>query len=71
MRSLAAWMALVGLAVVAVSTGDVTLGLAVGALKAGVVGSEYMELRHADRAHGLAMAGAIAVLTLVLVAMTP
>lgn len=71
MRSLAAWVALVGLAVVAVASGDVGLGLAIGALKAGVVGSEYMELRHADRAHGLAMGGAIVVLTLVLVAMTP
>ena len=71
MRSLATWVALVVLAVVAVSSGDVTLGLAVGALKAGLVGAEYMELRHADRAHGLAMAGAITALALVLVAMTP
>lgn len=70
MRSTAAWVVLVGLAVLAVASGQVWVGLAIGALKSVVVGAEYMELRHADRAHGLALAGAIAVLTVALVGMT-
>lgn len=68
MRAAAAWVALVGLALVAVASGHVLVGLAIAAVKSAVVGAEYMELRHADRAHGIALAGAIAVLTIALAA---
>ncbi|UJR84148.1 hypothetical protein [Sandaracinus amylolyticus] len=67
---IAAWALLVALAVFAVLSGDVVVGLAVGAVKCAVVGAEYMELRHAHRLHALAALGAVVVMTVALVAIT-
>ena len=67
---IAVYVALVALALAAAATGELTIALAIGGVKAALVGAEFMELRHAARAHGLAYAAAIAVLVLGLVALS-
>ena len=60
------YVALVTLALLSWSTGRWSVALAAAAIKALLVASEYMELRHAHRAHALAFAGCVSVATIAL-----
>jgi hypothetical protein len=62
--------ALVGLAVAAIVSCEITTALLLAALKALLVGLEYMELRHAHRAHAAAFVAWVVGLTLALVVAT-
>lgn len=55
------------LAVAAALSGHVHVALALGGVKALLVGVEFMELRHAARRHALGFAALVAGLVLVLV----
>lgn len=54
MRLRVVYLALVALVVLAVALGRLELAIMIGALKALLVGLEFMELRHAARVHALA-----------------
>ena len=64
------YLALLFLAALAVGTANLAIALGLAGVKATLVGLEYMELRHAARAHALGYVGFIAALVLVLVALT-
>lgn len=61
------WMVLVGLAVAAVTIGHPGWALAFAGAKALLVGAEFMELKHAHRAHGVLFGGGVVGLVAVLV----
>lgn len=63
---IAVYVALVALAAIAVASGSWTLALVIGATKALLVAAEYMELRLAHRAHGVAFGLCVGALTAVL-----
>ncbi len=54
---LAVYVVLVALALASVVSGKIALALAIAGLKTLLVGLEYMELRHAHRAHLAAFVG--------------
>ena len=60
------WLLLVGLAIGAGLSGEFALALALGGVKALLVGAQYMELRWAHRAHARAFAFGVIALVLVL-----
>lgn len=66
----AAYVLMIGLVLAAVATGNIALALALGGAKAVIVGLEFMELRHAARAHAVAFVIAMIALTGGLVALT-
>lgn len=51
---LLSWLTLVALSIVSVAMGRLSVALMLGALKAALVGLEFMELRHAARVHAAA-----------------
>lgn len=59
----ATWGLLVTLSCVSVASGRLHLALVLAALKALAVGLEFMELRHAARAHLVAFIGFVGVVT--------
>lgn len=59
----ATWVLLVTLSCVSVASGRLHLALALAAVKAVVVGLEFMELRHAARAHLVAFVGFVGLVT--------
>lgn len=61
---LGAYFGLVNLAVIAAMSGDLRIALALGGAKAAIVGSEFMELRHANRAHAIGYMVAVALVVL-------
>lgn len=63
---LVTWLLLVGLSVAAVASGRLSVALGLGAAKALLVGFEFMELRHAARAHAAAYAGFVGLVLLAL-----
>ncbi len=63
LRSLV-YVALVGLAIGSVLSGELSTALLLASVKSLLVGLEYMELRHAHRAHAAAFVGWVALLTL-------
>ncbi len=65
---LAVYLVLVCMAIGAAVAGELWIALALGGAKALLVGVEYMELRHAARAHALGFALGIVVLALGLAA---
>jgi len=66
----AAYVLMIGLLGIALYTGDIALALAAGGAKALLVGVEFMELRHAARAHLVGFALFTIALTGGLVALT-
>lgn len=60
------WLALLALSIVSVLVGRLSMALALGALKALLVGLEFMELRHAARVHAAAYVLFLGVLLAVL-----
>lgn len=62
MRRLVSWVLLLALSSAAVWDGRLGFALVAGAAKALLVGAEFMELRHAARAHAVAFAGFVAAL---------
>ena len=67
---LVVYIALLSFAALAVGTANLAFALCLAGAKAALVGLEYMELRHAARAHALGYLGVVAALVLVLVALT-
>jgi hypothetical protein len=67
---LAAYITMVVLVLAAVASGQLALALTAGGLKTMLVGVEFMELRHAARAHLVAFVVGAAALTGLLVALT-
>lgn len=65
----AVYLTLLALAVAAAFSERLPLALALGGVKALLVGAEYMELRHADRRHALGFGAGIVALTLGLLAL--
>jgi len=66
----AVYLVLLALAVVTAFSEHFALALALGGVKALLVGAEYMELRHADLRHALGFGVGIIALTLVLMVLT-
>jgi hypothetical protein len=64
---LAAYVVLVALAIAAVFAGELWIALVLGGAKALLVAFEYMELRHAARAHAVVFALGMVVLVVGLV----
>lgn len=66
----AAYVVMVGLVVSAVAVGEVGIALVVAGAKTTLVGLEYMELRHAARAHAIGFVFGAVALTGLLAAIT-
>lgn len=60
------FVVLVALAVIAALVGSWGLALSISAVKALLLASEFMELRHAHRLHAVAVGGFVGALTLAL-----
>ncbi|MFO0695478.1 MAG: hypothetical protein U0230_18090 [Polyangiales bacterium] len=68
---LGAYFGLVNLAVIAAMSGHLGIALALGGAKAAIVGSEFMELRHANRAHAIGYMVLVTLVVLGLLLRTP
>ncbi|MGM0575503.1 MAG: hypothetical protein ACQEXJ_07210 [Myxococcota bacterium] len=66
----AAYLVMVALLLAAVASGQLVLALAIGGAKALVVGLEFMELRHAARAHAVGFVAWTVAVTGLLVLLT-
>lgn len=64
MTRLLVWLLLVGISVASVVGAHFQVAILLGALKALLVGVEFMELRHAARAHAVLYVAFIALITI-------